>query len=147
LNQVGEALGKLPGVHAMTDVTGFGLMGHLVEMAEGSNVSIELAYSALPKIAGFEEYVKQATIPGATSRNWNSYGSKVQINDDVDLEEALNLLPDPQTNGGLLVAVDRSAIPAIEELFAQNDLAAFIKPIGKVAPKKVKTILVQLNIV
>ena len=147
LNKVGEALGKLPGVHAMTDVTGFGLMGHLVEMAEGSNVSIELAYSALPKIAGFEEYVKQATIPGATSRNWNSYGSKVQINDDVDLEEALNLLPDPQTNGGLLVAVDRSAIPAIEELFAQNDLAAFIKPIGKVAPKKVKTILVQLNIV
>src|SRR5829696_677688 len=83
LNKVGEALGKLTGVHAMTDVTGFGLMGHLIEMAVGSNVSIELSYSALPKITGFEEYVKQGTIPGATSRNWSSYGSKVQITDGV----------------------------------------------------------------
>jgi len=72
VNKIGEALGKLGGVHAMTDVTGFGLLGHLAEMAEGSGVSAELNYSSIKKIPGVEEYIHQKTIPGATARNWSS---------------------------------------------------------------------------
>ena len=71
LNKVGEELGKLESVHAMTDVTGFGLLGHLIEMAEGSNVSMELNYNSIKKIDGLDEYLKQRTIPDATFRNWN----------------------------------------------------------------------------
>ncbi|HVF97916.1 MAG TPA: selenide, water dikinase SelD [Flavisolibacter sp.] len=140
LNKAGEALGKVEDVHAMTDVTGFGLMGHLVEMAEGSNVSIELHYSALKKITGLQEYLKQATIPGATSRNWNSYGNKVQIGDGVDLAEALHLLPDPQTNGGLLVAAKNADV--LRDVFAAHGLSSFLTPIGKCKGRTEKLITV-----
>jgi selenide, water dikinase len=82
-----------------------------------------------------------ATIPGATSRNWASYGSKVQINDGVNMEEALKLLPDPQTNGGLLVATNDVA--ALKEVFSTNNLTDFLTPIGKCIPKKEKVIYVE----
>lgn len=129
LNKAGEALGKLENVHAMTDVTGFGLMGHLIEMAEGSGVSIELYYQALPKITGLQDYLKQATIPGATARNWASYGNKVQIDESIDSAEALNLLPDPQTNGGLLIAAKDA--DALQKIFTQHGLQDHLTPIGK----------------
>jgi selenide,water dikinase len=106
LNKVGETLGKSKGVHAMTDVTGFGLLGHLIEITEGSGLSVELSYSAIKKIEGLDEYLKQRTIPDATFRNWNSYSNKVQFEKGVNVMEAFNLLPDPQTNGGLLIAVE-----------------------------------------
>jgi selenide,water dikinase len=140
LNKVGELLGGLDDVHAMTDVTGFGLMGHLVEMAEGSNVSIELRYSALPKIMGLKDYLNHGTIPGATSRNWNSYGSKVQIDDSVDLAEALNVLPDPQTNGGLLIAAKNAE--ALQAVFNNAGLADYLSPIGRCVSKTEKCIKV-----
>ena len=77
VNKIGEALGRLEGVHAMTDVTGFGLLGHLTEMTEGSGVSAELNYSSIKRINGVEEYIQLKTIPGATARNWNSYSNKI----------------------------------------------------------------------
>jgi selenide,water dikinase len=130
LNSIGAALGKLNGVHAMTDVTGFGVLGHAIEIAEGSNVSIELKYNALLKINGADEYLKQRTIPDATFRNWNSYSSKVKFEKGVNVMEAFNLLPDPQTNGGLLVAVAPEAVEEVRHLFTQNGLELHTTPVG-----------------
>lgn len=133
LNKIGEELGKLDDVHAMTDVTGFGLLGHAIEMAEGSGVSMELNYSAIKKIVGFDEYLKLHTIPDATFRNWNSYSSKVNFDNGVDVMEAFNLLPDPQTNGGLLVAGKAKKIVSLLESFG---CMANTSSIGKVISKE-----------
>ncbi|MBD0278553.1 MAG: selenide, water dikinase SelD, partial [Flavisolibacter sp.] len=122
LNNIGEALGKMKGVHAMTDVTGFGILGHATEMAEGSKVSIELHYSRLPKMEGVAHYIQQRTIPGATARNRNSYSANVQYEKDVNETEALQLLPDPQTNGGLLIAVAEEAVEEVKSLFSTDRL-------------------------
>lgn len=141
LNKAGEALGRLKSVHALTDVTGFGLLGHLIEMAEGSDVSIDLNYNAIQKIAGLQDYLSQRTIPDATFRNWNSYSSKVDFASGVDVMEAFNVLPDPQTNGGLLVTTDD--VEALKEIFLANDLSGYLLPIGKCVTKKEKVIYVQ----
>ena len=143
LNKIGEELGKLDDVHAMTDVTGFGLLGHLIEMAEGSGLSVELNYSVIKKIDGVDEYLKQRTIPDATFRNWNSYSSKVQFDKGVNVMEAFNLLPDPQTNGGLLLAVAQDAIGNIKDFFTANGLAAFSIPVGICSSKEEKVIIVK----
>lgn len=143
LNIIGVALGKMDGVHALTDVTGFGLLGHLIEMAEGSNVSAALNYSLIKKIEGFDEYLKQRTIPDATFRNWNSYSSKVQFEKGVNVMEAFNLLPDPQTNGGLLIAVDATSIEEVKNLLKANGRHLFSEPIGKFIAKGEKTIYVN----
>lgn len=142
LNKIGEELGTIDDVHAMTDVTGFGLLGHLIEMAEGSNISVELNYSAIKKIDGIDEYLKLRTIPDATFRNWNSYSSKVDFGTGVDVMEAFNLLPDPQTNGGLLIAVKENAVSAIKNLLTQNGLQLFIEPVGRCIEKKEKVVFV-----
>jgi selenide,water dikinase len=143
VNKIGEALGKLEGVHAMTDVTGFGLLGHLTEMAEGSGASAEIKYSFIKKIAGAEEYIQLKTIPGATARNWNSYSNKVEIGNGVDETEAKLLLPDPQTNGGLLIAVDEKAVDEVKEIFKANNLQSFIEPIGRCVEKREKVVYVK----
>lgn len=140
LNKVGKELGALTDVHAMTDVTGFGLMGHLIEMAEGSDVSIALHYSNLQKITGVEEYIKQATIPGATARNWSSYGDKVHLEAGVNEAEALTLLPDPQTNGGLLIAVNDKSV--IQSVFEKYNLTQHLIPVGRCVAKNERTITV-----
>jgi selenide,water dikinase len=142
LNKQGEALGKMGSAHAMTDVTGFGLLGHLIEMAEGSGLSAELKYSAIKKIEGLDGYLAQRTIPDATFRNWNSYSSKVQFEKGVNVMEAFNLLPDPQTNGGLLIAVDKNGIPEIEKLFLNEGLESALEPIGTLVAKQEKTVFV-----
>ncbi|HWI90391.1 MAG TPA: selenide, water dikinase SelD [Flavisolibacter sp.] len=143
VNKIGEALGKIDGVHAMTDVTGFGLLGHLTEMAEGSSVSAELNYSSVKRISGVEEYIQLKTIPGATARNWNSYSNKVQFENSVDEAEAKLLLADPQTNGGLLIAVDENALGEVKEIFSANGLQSFLEPIGRCVEKKEKIVFVQ----
>jgi selenide,water dikinase len=144
LNSIGEALGKISDVTAMTDVTGFGLLGHLIEMAEGSNLSAEINYSTLPVIDGVKEYISQRIVPDATYRNWNSYSSKTSFEKGVNVMEAFNLLPDPQTNGGLLIAVNISAVEEVQELFKQNDLADHIQPIGKFITATEKRVLVKI---
>lgn len=143
LNKIGEELGKIRGVHAMTDVTGFGLAGHLIEMAEGSGLTAEINYSKIRVTEGAREYIAQKIGPDATFRNWNGYGSKVHFETGVDVLEAFALLPDPQTNGGLLIAVDNAAIEEITTLFKQNGLESFIEPIGKLVAKQEKVVIVR----
>ena len=126
LNKAGEAFGQLECVHAMTDVTGFGLLGHLGEMARGSGLSAEITFDAVPRIPGVEDYIAQGAVPGGTKRNWASYGHHVQ-----DLDEARRfLLCDPQTSGGLLVAVDPAAKDDFEATWRTLDLGIPPQPIG-----------------
>jgi selenide,water dikinase len=102
LNKLGAALGKLPYVKALTDVTGFGLLGHLTEMSEGSKLSATVHFDTVPKIPILDEYLAQKCVPGGTHRNWDSYGHKVgQLTDYQKF-----ILADPQTSGGLLIAVE-----------------------------------------
>lgn len=143
VNKIGEELGRVEGVHAMTDVTGFGLLGHLTEMAEGSGVSAELNYSSVKKMEGVEDYIALKTIPGATARNWNSYHTKIELDKNIDEGQAKLLLPDPQTNGGLLIAVDEKAVDTVKEIFKANNLQSFIQPIGRCVGKKEKVIYVK----
>lgn len=142
LNKVGTSLGKISGVHAMTDVTGFGLLGHLLEVAEGSGLSAELYYSKLPVINAAKKYLEQRIVPDATYRNWNSYSSKTGFGTGVNVMEAFNILPDPQTNGGLLIAVAPDALEQVQNILRVHDLENFIEPIGKMNEKAEKTITV-----
>lgn len=142
LNSIGEKLGKLDAVTSMTDVTGFGLLGHLIEMCEGAGISAELSYQQIPFIAAAKEYVAQRIVPDATYRNWNSYSTKVGFGTGVNVMEAFNLLPDPQTNGGLLIAVKEEQLADVQQLLAANNLEAFIQPIGRLIPKTEKVVQV-----
>jgi selenide,water dikinase len=146
LNSVGEALGKIEGIHAMTDVTGFGLLGHLTEMAGGSNVSAEVSLAAIKKVEGFDEYLQLKTIPGATARNWDSYGAGIAFQNGLDNPALIHLLADPQTNGGLLIAVDEGSIDELKEVFIKNNLLAHLTPIGRCIKRGEKTIIVKASI-
>lgn len=101
LNSVGTEFSLLPQVQAMTDVTGFGLLGHLVEMADGSAVTARINKSAVPRLPRVEHYLQLGCIPGGTLRNFDSYGQRIGLLDEADR----HWLCDPQTSGGLLVAV------------------------------------------
>jgi selenide, water dikinase len=127
LNKPGEAFGKLPYVHAMTDVTGFGLLGHLSELCLGAGLSAEIDFHAVPKIPGAQEYIAQGCVPGGTKRNWESYGHRVQ----ALAPEVRDLLADPQTSGGLLVAVDRAYAAEFEAFARTLKLPAEPRAIGK----------------
>ena len=143
LNKIGEELGKIKGVNAMTDVTGFGLLGHLIEMAESSGVSAEIFYHKIPVVDGVKDFIKRRIFPDATTRNWNSYHDKVRFEKGVDVMEAFTLLPDPQTNGGLLISVKENAKDEVIGLFKQVGLEKFIEPIGKFVSKGEKMIEVK----
>lgn len=103
LNAVGEALAKLDTVHAMTDVTGFGLLGHGLEMCRGSNLAAQIRFSDVPLLSGIAELAQVPFRTGAAVRNWESYGDEVTLDGLDDWQR--DLLCDPQTSGGLLVAV------------------------------------------
>ncbi len=110
LNKLGEAFGKMPYVKAMTDVTGFGLLGHLAEMCEGSGLSATIEFDKVPVIPSLKYYLDQNCFPGGTQRNWASYGHKIG-----PLTEAQKyILADPQTSGGLLVAVAEEGVADFE---------------------------------
>ncbi len=108
LNTPGCDLAQMPGVHAMTDVTGFGLLGHALEMAKGSGLSVELNWPALPILPGTETLALSGNITGASGRNWASYGQEVELSDLLP-SWAKDLLTDPQTSGGLLVSCARES--------------------------------------
>jgi selenide,water dikinase len=110
LNKLGETFGQMESVHAMTDVTGFGLLGHLSEMCEGSNLSAVIEFQNVPVIAGLAKYLDQQCYPGGTQRNWASYGHKIGPVTD----EQKYILADPQTSGGLLVAVSEEGVADFE---------------------------------
>ncbi|HEY4207521.1 MAG TPA: selenide, water dikinase SelD [Puia sp.] len=128
LNKLGEVFGGWDSVKAMTDVTGFGLLGHLSEMCEGSGVSAVVDFDKVPVIDSLPKYLEQGCIPGGTVRNWNSYGNKIG---DVT-ERQRNILADPQTSGGLLVAVTSEGAPAFEVLLRESGLPeACCRSIGR----------------
>jgi selenide,water dikinase len=112
LNKVGAVLGGLPYVTALTDVTGFGLLGHLTEMCEGSGLQAVIEFGKVPKIPVLDTYLAQKSIPGGTSRNWDSYGAK--IGPVTDCQKAI--LADPQTSGGLLIAVEERSVTEFEDV-------------------------------
>ena len=142
LNRVGEALGKLAGVNAMTDVTGFGLLGHLIEMAEGSGLSAELDMKKIPLITPeIPDYISLNAIPGGTHRNWASYGSRVELGVHGDTEKFI--LSDPQTSGGLLISADPSIVDELRMILHQFDLADFTEPIGKIISLQEKPVYVK----
>lgn len=120
LNSIGFELGKIDGVKAMTDVTGFGLLGHLVEMCEGSQLSAELHFDKVPVFKEVHKYIEQSCIPGGTIRNWKSYGHHIQLK----LESYKAILCDPQTSGGLLIAVEVDSSHEVEQLLKENGLQA-----------------------
>lgn len=112
LNRIGAELSRIAGVHAMTDVTGFGLLGHLVEMCEGSGLRASLDASAVPLLSGdrLRHYHELGCVPGGSKRNWASYGHRVS---DVEGFER-DVLCDPQTSGGLLISVEPTAAAEVE---------------------------------
>ena len=118
LNKIGEELGRLPAVRAMTDVTGFGLLGHLAEVAEGSGLTAEVDFSQVPLLTAAEAYRRQGAVPGGTGRNWASYGRKVGPVSD----EQRAWLCDPQTSGGLLVCVAPEGRAAVRAVFERHGL-------------------------
>lgn len=126
LNKVGEALGLLEEVNAMTDVTGFGLLGHLMEMAEGSGLSAVIDFDRIPLITkDLKTYIDQKCVPGGTGRNWDSYGNKISpVN-----EYQKAILADPQTSGGLLIAVNKDAGERVKEVLSGQGIK-FTEPIG-----------------
>ena len=119
LNDIGQAFAQLKGVKAMTDVTGFGLLGHLIEMADGSALTAEIEFSKVPRIGVLDYYMELGTFPGGTQRNFDSYGARVAPVSDSQR----NLLCDPQTSGGLLVAVDPAEREAFLAVAAAKGLA------------------------
>ena len=122
LNRTGPRLAELAGVHAITDVTGFGLAGHALEMARGAGLRARIAWTKVPLIAGVDELAQRGFVTGASGRNWASYG------DDVRLHAALSptardLLCDPQTSGGLLVACSPDSVDDVLAAFRADGFA------------------------
>src|SRR5437762_5686539 len=116
LNTPGQALADMPGVHAITDVTGFGLAGHLLEMCRGATLGAEVSFEALPVIAEALDWVKQGVATGASERNWKGYGHEVDLTTGFP-EWKRKLISDPQTSGGLLVACAPEAVPQVLKAF------------------------------
>ncbi len=122
LNRPGTALAALPGVHAMTDVTGFGLLGHTLEMARGAQLTARVHYDALPWLAGVQAFAEAGVITGASARNWASYGADVRLGAPLPAV-ARTLLTDPQTSGGLLVACAPEVVDAVLACFHADGFA------------------------
>ena len=118
LNKFGEIAGKMECVKAMTDVTGFGLLGHLAEMCEGSGLKAIIEFDNVPKIDVLDFYLERQCFPGGTNRNWASYGSKI----DALTEKQRYILADPQTSGGLLIAVTPENADEFELLMLKNGI-------------------------
>jgi len=137
LNSIGTILADIPGIQAMTDVTGFGLLGHLVEMCEGANLSAEIDYAKVPKLPMLDKYLASKTIPGGTNRNWDSYGSKINLPDPA----LKNILCDPQTSGGLLLAISPEAEKEVQDILKQNRIDTEV--FGEFVERKEDLILVK----
>lgn len=118
LNRVGEVLADISGVTAITDVTGFGLLGHLLEVCEGSQVGAVINYDKVPVFEPLQEYIAMGCIPGGTNRNWESYGEKVALpNPDMKY-----VLADAQTSGGLLIAVKESDFTDVSQVLKNYEI-------------------------
>ncbi len=138
LNKVGEALGKLSGVHAMTDVTGFGFYGHLYEMCKAAGVTATITFNTLPLLEEAKGFAAGFVLPDNAFRNWNAVKDQVE----TTVKEAFTWLNDPQTNGGLLIAVSEESLTEVQEILRNYGLEDFTIPIGDISEKKEKPIYV-----
>jgi selenide,water dikinase len=131
LNTPGPDLAELPGVHAITDVTGFGLAGHALEMARGAHCEVQLDWAGVPLLPGVRALAAQGFVTGASGRNWAGYGSDVLLPQGFAAEDQA-LLTDPQTSGGLLVACEPAALDAVLAVFGRHGFgdAAVVGRIG-----------------
>jgi selenide,water dikinase len=137
LNSIGRDLGKLDAVTALTDVTGFGLLGHLIEICEGSSVSAEIEFDKIPIIPTLDFYIDEKCIPGGTNRNFISYGHKVSAITDMQK----SVLCDPQTSGGLLIAVDPKGIREVKDIFKSHGLD--LQPFGEITAESEYSVKVK----
>ncbi|MCB0631530.1 MAG: selenide, water dikinase SelD [Saprospiraceae bacterium] len=130
LNTIGQSLGRLPYVHALTDVTGFGLAGHVLEVCEATQIGAEIFLDRLPVFGFVDKYLAQGCTPGGTHRNWKAYGSKIRL---ATSDQNYTIIADPQTSGGLLVSVD----PSYKSVFeAEMQTAGLdLQPIGRLVKK------------
>ena len=136
LNTPGTKLGKLDAVHALTDVTGFGLLGHLLEIAKGSNAGAKLRWDAIPVLPQALDFAGEGIATGASGRNWTGYGSRVKLGPNIN-EARKALLTDPQTSGGLLVACAPEAVDEVLAIFRSEgfDEAAVVGEMVAGAPE------------
>ncbi len=133
LNTPGPDLAALEGVHAMTDVTGFGLAGHGLELARGARASVDVDWSRVPLLAGVHELAGSGMVTGASGRNWGGYGAEVVLPDGFSAVDRA-LLTDPQTSGGLLVSCDAGAVDEVLDLFRRHGFGAAAEIGSVVAP-------------
>jgi selenide,water dikinase len=134
LNKPGKALSELAGVHALTDVTGFGLLGHLLELARGAGMEARLDMASIPLLPGVRQLAESGYVTGASGRNWAGYGHDVSLAAQITAVQQM-LLTDPQTSGGLLVACAPETVDEVLALFAREGFA-HAAVIGEMAPGK-----------
>lgn len=134
LNTPGPLLACLDGVHAVTDVTGFGVLGHLAEICKGSGVAARLSFADVPLLPRAEEFVAAGYKTGASGRNWESYGAMVRLAAGLG-ESARTLLTDPQTSGGLLVSCAPEAVTEVLSVFLQQGFS-HVSVIGEIVDGK-----------
>jgi selenide,water dikinase len=145
LNKIGAELAKFDTVTAMTDITGFGLGGHLIEMLGQDTLSAEIYANKIPMLPGLDYYLSKFIVPDASYRNWKAYHDQIQISPEVNGTQMFQILPDPQTNGGLLFSVKPEGLKEMQDFLRSNNLDEFTEPIGKIIPKQgVKIMVVNL---
>ena len=138
MNSIGSQFSQVEGVTAMTDVTGFGLLGHLIEICEGSNLSAVVFADKIKTLDGVKDYIAQGCVPGGTGRNFDSYGHKV----GALTEEQKAILCDPQTSGGLLVAVEPNGVQVVIEI--AKDAGIDLYEVGELKPKSESDVVVEI---
>ena len=138
MNSIGSQFSQVDGVTAMTDVTGFGLLGHLIEICEGSNLSAVVFADKIKTLDGVKDYITQGCVPGGTGRNFESYGHKVGLL----TEEQKAILCDPQTSGGLLVAVEPNSVQTVIEI--AKDAGIDLYEVGELNPKSESDVVVEI---
>jgi selenide,water dikinase len=136
LNAVGAELRAIAGVHAMTDVTGFGLLGHLLEMCRGASLGAELHFESLPLLAHTQRLAEIRIGTGGAKRNWQSYGHEVDLPVGAP-EWWRGVLCDPQTSGGLLIACSKDSVPQLLNLLRNRDFihASVLGEFGATEPR------------
>jgi selenide,water dikinase len=141
LNSVGRRLGELEIVHAMTDVTGFGLLGHLSEMCRGADLSAKIHFEKIPLLCDLEQYIQLGCVTGGGERNWESCAQQVVVGSEFQKK----VLSDPQTSGGLLVAVESRQVAAVLSILAEELPAGSFAPIGEFAERDADQMLVFVD--
>ncbi|QBQ64502.1 selenide, water dikinase SelD [Actinobacillus indolicus] len=139
MNLVGAEFAKVDEITAMTDVTGFGLLGHLTEICQGSNLRAEVYFDQIQTLDGVKEYIAQGAVPGGTTRNFDSYGHLISPLSD----EQKAILCDPQTSGGLLIAVKPQAVESVKQIANNANVALY--PVGRLLKAESGKALIEVK--